>query len=82
LALQFRNPVTGRIENLANADGHWSDYLNTPAMISVWKMFCDKPYVEKSQMERFVYSERPPGVFSREIPEWNIVSGFPRWISM
>jgi hypothetical protein len=75
LALQFRNPVTGKVENLADPDGHWSDYLNTPAMISVWRMFCDKPYVEKSQMEGFVYYEGPPGVFFRQMPAWNIASG-------
>jgi hypothetical protein len=45
-------------------------------MISVWKMFCDKPYVEKSQMEGFVYYEGPAGVFFRQIPAWNIASGF------
>jgi hypothetical protein len=76
LALRFRNPVTGKVENLAAPDGHWNDYLNTPAMISVWRMFCDKPYVEKSQMEGFVYYEGPPGVFFRQIPSWNIASGF------
>jgi hypothetical protein len=76
IELQFRNPRTGEIENLASPDGHWSDYLSTPAIISVWKMFCDKPYVEKSQMEGFVYHEGPAGVFFRQIPAWNIASGF------
>jgi hypothetical protein len=76
LALQFRNPSTGNVENLADPDGHWSEYLNTPAMISVWRMFCDKPYVEKSQMEGFVYYEGPAGVFFRQRPAWNIASGF------
>jgi hypothetical protein len=76
LALRFRNPVTGKVENLAGPDGHWSEYLNTPAMISVWRMFCDKPYVEKSQMEGFVFYEARPGVFFRQIPAWNIASGF------
>lgn len=76
LALQFRNPLTGKVENLSDADGHWREYLNTPAMISVWKMFCDKPYVEKSQMEGFVYYEGSAGVFFRQVPEWNIASGF------
>ncbi len=27
LALQFRNPSTGKVENLADPDGHWSEYL-------------------------------------------------------
>ena len=35
-------------------------------MIPVWKMFCDKPYVEKSQVEDFVYYEGPTGVFFRQ----------------
>jgi hypothetical protein len=76
LALQFRNPNTGKTESLSGSNGHWSDYLSTPATISVWKMFGDKPYVEKSQMEGFVYYEGPTGVFFRQIPEWNIASGF------
>jgi hypothetical protein len=76
LALQFQNKQTGKVENLSDSDGHWSDYLSTPAMISVWKMFCDKPYVEKSQMEGSVYYEGPAGVFFRQIPMWNIASGF------
>ena len=76
LALQFRNPSTGKVENLADPDGHWSNYLNTPAKISVWQMFCDKPYVEKSQMEGSVYYQGPTGVFFRQVPSWNIASGF------
>jgi len=45
-------------------------------MIPVWQMFCDKPYVEKSQMEGFVYHAGPAGVFFRQMPAWNIASGF------
>jgi hypothetical protein len=74
--LQFRNPSTGKVEDLADSSGHWNDYLSTPAMYSVWQMFCDKPYVEKSQMEGFVYYEGRPGVFFRQMPAWNIASGF------
>lgn len=76
MALQFRNPRTGETEDLVDPVGHWSGFLNTRSMISVWRMFCDKPYVEKSQMEGFVYEERPGGVFWREAPSWNIASGF------
>jgi hypothetical protein len=50
VALQFRNPQTGDVEDLYDDHGHWSDYLNTPSMVSVWRMFSDKLYVEKSQM--------------------------------
>jgi hypothetical protein len=76
VGLRFRNPVTGKVENLANDSGHWLDLLNTPSMISVWKMFCDQAYVEKSQMEGFVYVDQGSGNFHREVPAWNIASGF------
>jgi hypothetical protein len=76
MSLRFRNPVTDKVEDLADTSGHWSDFLNTPSMISVWKMFCDKPYVEKSQMEGFVYTDKGGGLFVREVPSWNIASGF------
>jgi hypothetical protein len=76
MSLRFRNPRTGNIEDLADEAGHWNDFLNTPSKYSVWRMFSDKLYVEKSQMEGFVYEARPGGVFWREVPSWNVASGF------
>lgn len=72
--LSFRNPATGRVENLGN--GHWSDFLNTPSTVSVWRIFSDKPYTEKSQMEGFVYEELPRGLFRRMPNPWNLPTGF------
>ena len=74
--LQFRSPVTGRIENLAGSDGHWNSFLNTPSMISVWRMFSNKPYSEKSQMEGFVFEPLPDGTFRRAGNAWNLPTGF------
>jgi hypothetical protein len=74
--LQFRNPLTGQVENLTGGTGHWLDYLNTPAMISVWPMFSNKPYSEKSQMEGFVWTQLPDGTFRRAPNPWNLPTGF------
>ena len=76
MELQFRNPEDGRIENLSGGSGHWRDFLNTPSLYSVWKMFSDKPYSEKSQMEGFVYEELPGGNFRRVPNPWNLPTGF------
>ena len=72
--LSFRNPRTGRVEALGT--GHWSDFLNTPSTVSVWRMFSDKPYTEKSQMEGAVYEEMPRGLFRRLPNPWNLPTGF------
>jgi len=74
--LQFRSPLTGRIESLASGDGHWSNFLNTPSMLSVWRMFSNKPYSEKSQMEGYVYDQLPDGIFRRAPNPWNLPTGF------
>ena len=76
IALKFRNPLDGTIVDLTGGDGHWSEFLNTRSMISVWRMFSDQPYSEKSQMEGYVYEELPDGTFRRHLPPWNIASGF------
>jgi hypothetical protein len=74
--LRFRNPLTGKAENLTGGTGHWSDYLNTPSMISVWPMFSNKPYSEKSQMEGFVWTQSPDSNFRRAPNPWNLPTGF------
>jgi hypothetical protein len=74
--LQFRNPEDGRVESLTAGDGHWNSFLNTPSTVSVWRMFSDKPYSEKSQMEGFVYEELPNGNFRRAPNPWNLPTGF------
>ncbi len=76
MELQFRNPADGRLESLSGGDEHWSSFLNTPSTVSVWRMFSDKPYSEKSQMEGFVYEELPNGDFRRVPNPWNLPTGF------
>ena len=66
----------GRETELINGSGHWIDTLNTASFISVWKMFSDKPYSEKSQMEGRVIHELPDGTFRAEPPPWNMPTGF------
>jgi hypothetical protein len=75
MELRFLNPE-GRVESLSGGDDHWSSFLNTPSMVSVWQMFSDKPYSEKSQMEGFVYQELPNGNFRRVPNPWNLPTGF------
>jgi hypothetical protein len=74
--LTFRSPASGMVESLAGGDGHWSNFLNTPSMFSVWRMFSDKPYSEKSQMEGYVYEIRPNGDLCRIPNAWNLPTGF------
>lgn len=76
ITMRFRNPATGRIEDLFSSTEHWKDFLNTPSAISVWRMFSNKPYSEKSQMEGFVYEQRPDGTFRRVPNPWNLPTGF------
>ena len=76
IALRFRNPDSGGLVDLSDNAGHWGGWLNTPSMISVWRMFSDQRYSEKSQMEGVVYDELPDGSFRRQRPSWNIASGF------
>jgi hypothetical protein len=74
--LQFCNPENGRIENLSEDGGHWSSFLNTPSRISIWRMFSDKPYTEKSQMEGSVFETLPNGDLRRLQNPWNLPTGF------
>ena len=74
MALQFRSD--GKSQALAEEGGHWAGFLNTPSLNSVWKMFSDQPYSEKSQMEGFVFHELPDGEFRREPAPWNLPTGF------
>lgn len=76
MELQFRNPENGTVEDLAGPDGHWSNFLNTPSVVSVWRMFADKPYAEKSQMEGYIYEQLPNGTFHRLPNPWNLPTGF------
>ena len=74
--LQFRSPLDDRVENLTDSEGHWSEFLNTPSVVSVWRIFSNKPYSEKSQMEGYVYSTLPDGTFRRAPNPWNLPTGF------
>jgi hypothetical protein len=76
MELKFRNPDDGHVESLAGSDGHWKDFLNTPSLVSVWRMFSDQPYSEKSQMEGYVYEELAEGEFRRAPNPWNLPTGF------
>jgi hypothetical protein len=76
MALQFRNPVSGRVDNLATPQEHWSPFLDTPSVISVWRMFSNKPYSEKSQMEGYIYEPLPDRMFRRTPNPWNLPTGF------
>src|SRR5262249_53232119 len=76
MELQFRNPVDGNIEMLSDGGAHWNDFLNTPSITSVWRMFSNKPYSEKSQMEGYVYEVLVNGDFRRIANPWNLPTGF------
>jgi hypothetical protein len=72
---KFRNPYTADLGTLHDKD-HWSDFLDTRSMFSVWKMFSDTPYSEKSQMEGYVFEQLADGTFRRVPRPWNLPTGF------
>ena len=50
--LEFRNPLTGAIEDLLDGGCrcHWSYYLNAPAVHPVWRTYSSDSYVGRSLM--------------------------------
>ena len=66
--LQFRNPRSGRIEDLfgVGCRCHWSNYLHAPAAYPVWPSYSSEPYSESSVMGGEVWVDNGDGTFTRE----------------
>ena len=64
--LQFRNPQSGRIENLFDEGCrcHWSKWLHAPVAHPVWRNFADQPYPEASIMGGSLWLEHGDGTFT------------------
>ena len=65
--LSFRNPRTGRIEDLADdyCRCHWSEYLHQPVVYPVWPGWSSEPYPENSIMGGSVWEDNADGTFTR-----------------
>ena len=66
--LRFRNPRSGRIEDLTD-DGcrcHWSRRLHVPARYPVWSGFSNRPYSEVSVMGGNVWQDNGDGTFTEQ----------------
>ena len=71
--LRFRDPVSGRIEDLID-DGcrcHWSRWLHAPVRHPVWRGYADHRYLEKSVMGGRIWQDNGDGTFT-----WQ-TTGFP-----
>ena len=63
--LQFRNPRSGEVEDLADRYGHWSHYLHAPAAHPVWPGYASASYSESSVMGGEVWVDNGDGTFTR-----------------
>ena len=66
--LQFRNPRSGRVEELFGVECqcHWSEYLHAPVVYPVWPDYSSEPYPEKSLMGGALWKDNGNGTFTRQ----------------
>ena len=64
--LKFRNPRSGRIEDLSDerCRCHWSNYLHAPAVYPVWSGYSNEPYQENSLMGGNIWKDNGDGTFT------------------
>ena len=72
--LRFRDPVSGRIEDLTDdyCSCHWSEWLHVPARHPVWSGFSNEPYSTGSVMSGGVWRDNGDGTFTEQD------TGYPR----
>ena len=73
--LQFRNPHSGQVEDLADRLGHWSNYLHAPAVHPVWPSFASEPYSEASIMGGDIWIDNGDGSFTRAGDSYPLATG-------
>jgi hypothetical protein len=56
-------------------EGHWSPFLNTPAVYPVSQLFTDTPYTEESVMGGMHAVEHPDGTHTGEVSPWGAATG-------
>ena len=65
--LRFRDPGSGRIENLRNDNaGHWREWLHVPSRYPVWAAFSDQPHLTRSVMGGGIWQDNGDGTFTRQ----------------
>ena len=65
--MQFRNPRSGRIEDLAGTGCrcHWSEWLHMPAVHPMWPRYASEPYAGQSINGGSVWQDNGDGTFTR-----------------
>ena len=65
--MQFRNPRSGRIEDLAGTGCrcHWSEWLHMPAVHPMWPRYASEPYAGQSINGGSVWQDNGDGTFTK-----------------
>ena len=70
--LRFRDPVSGRVEDLADSGSHWKKWVHVPERYPIWSGFAEEPYSTGSIMGGRVWQDNGDGTFTE------LDTGYPR----
>lgn len=76
MRLRFRDPKTGRDEELHDANGHWRPELHAPPFVPVIDHYTPRAPLAHSIMNGAAWRENPDGTFSRSDHHLRLPGGF------